>query len=279
MKNSSPRLLITGGDGQLAHAMKYHSQAREHFIFPCSRKELDILNAQAIDDAINEYKPNIIINTAAFTAVDQLEIDKKENSNNTSHLVSACKNHHIPLIHISTDYVFDGKQNIPYKENDIPNPINEYGKSKLAGEKIIATQLEQYIILRVSGIFSQYKKNFFTTLLNAAQQKKEISVVADQITCPTSANDIASAIYTLTANMHTYGIYHFCSHEAVSWYEFTKTFVDNAVLKPISLQDYQTPAQRPIYSVLNCDKIRKDYGITQPSWRDAIKLLLKKDFL
>ena len=282
------KLLITGGNGQLAQALCHHSLAKNFQIIPCSRLDMDITDTDSITNALVTFSPDIIINTAAFTAVDKAESDIKAsveiNHLGTQHLAAACEKQRIPLIHISTDYVFDGAKQNPYQENDVPNPINFYGKTKWLGELAVRELCEQHIILRVSGVFSEYGNNFLKTILRLAQERKELRVVADQITCPTYAGDIAQAIFSIVKqNIERpthWGTYHYCSAPPVSWYEFAKAIVTYAQnykkllveeINAITTDQYPTAAKRPAYSVFDCTKIQLDFDIPQPSWNEGIQ--------
>lgn len=288
MKSSSSRILITGSNGQLANAIKMHSQAKNFQIFSFSHLDLDITDIANIHNAINGVEPDIIVNTAAYTAVDQAEkeseICMRVNHLGPLNLAIASRANNIPLIHLSTDYVFDGKKKLPYVETDKAKPINLYGKSKLMGEQAIIEHCSTHIILRVSGIFSQVGNNFYKTILRLAKERKILTVVCDQITCPTSADDIASAILKICKTPNKFGTYHYCSNQPTSWYDFASNIVIAAQqymsleledLQAITSDEYPTLAQRPAYSVLNCKKIKKDYGIEQKPWDTAVKMFIK----
>ena len=278
------KLLITGANGQLAHALRTHPDASLFSITACTREECDITSVASVSRAIQHYSPDIIINCAAYTAVDKAETDQHNammvNHLGVQNLAVACQKNKIFLLHVSTDYVFDGLKQAGYVETDQTNPINIYGESKYLGENAIREQCENHVILRVSGVVSEFGHNFVKTILRLAREKEELRIVRDQITCPTSANDIATTIYALAKNPSHTGTYHFCSTPPVSWHEFAAAIVEKArqhislvvkIVSPISTSDYPTPAKRPPHSVLNCDKIKNDYGISQPNWHDAVK--------
>ena len=275
MNSYLPKILITGGNGQLAHALDQQIFAENFELFLCSRDEMDITDMSSVTQAIEQFSPDIIINTAAYTAVDkaeqETEIALKVNHFGAKNVAIACQNKMIPLIHISTDYVFDGQKKTPYLENDAVNPINLYGKSKWLGEESVRENCEQHIILRVSGVFSEYGNNFFKTILRLAQERKSLRIVADQITCPTDASDIARVIFILATQKNKWGTYHFCSNQPISWHQFAVNIVNAArkysalnveEITAIPTSDYPTPAKRPPYSVLNCDKIKTSFAIT-----------------
>lgn len=290
MKTSSPKkILVTGGAGQLAYALQNHPQAKKFKVTCYNHQELDITDIANIHNAINVCEPDYIINTAAYTAVDKAEQDTltciRTNHLGAMNLAIISRKEKIPLLHLSTDYVFDGSKNQPYLEDDIPSPINYYGKTKLLGEEAIKEHCPRYVILRVSGVFSTRGNNFYRTIIRLAKERKILRVVCDQITCPTSADDIASTIYKIITNdFKKTGIYHYCNETPVSWYEFASHIVTYAKaymalevedLQAITSAEYQTVAARPVYSVLGCKKIKKDYGIEQKSWEQAIKLFIK----
>jgi dTDP-4-dehydrorhamnose reductase len=281
------KILITGGNGQIATAIKHHANAQDYLLIPHSSTELNITQTQSIEDAISHLKPDVIINTAAYTAVDQAEIETNQatevNEQGAKQLAVACAKHRIPLIHLSTDYIFDGNTNTPYREDDQANPINYYGKSKWLGEEAIREYAGEYCILRVSGVFSEFGHNFLKTILRLAREKTELRIVADQITCPTYAGDIASALFALIKNKAT-STYHFCNKHEVTWHEFATAIIEQAKnhhhleiqnIIPITTSEYPTKAKRPRYSVLDCTKIENDIGITQPSWEKGVYQALK----
>lgn len=279
MKNN---ILITGGHGQLANAIKKHSRARGYLLMPCSSQELDITRVDSIENAIKTLRPAVIINTAAYTAVDKAEQERDQaarvNQLGAQHLAKACEKNQIHLIHLSTDYVFDGESNAPYREDDQTNPINFYGKSKWLGEQAIREHSDNYCILRVSGVFSEFGHNFLKTILRLAREKTELRIVADQTTCPTYAGDIAGAIFELLEKPLK-GTYHFCSGKPITWHAFGSSIIAAAKHRyslavqsiiPITTSQYKTPAERPRHSVLDCAKFQNEIGVTQPSWENGI---------
>jgi dTDP-4-dehydrorhamnose reductase len=283
------KLLITGGEGQIATAMAncVPSAWRANFL---SHSELDISDEQAVKSIITQSSPDVIINTAAFTAVDFAEKNPPKafqvNHKAVAVLASACAKEQIPLIHLSTDYVFDGQKTSPYLETDIPNPVNIYGLSKLRGEQIIREMSLRHIILRVSSVFSPYKTNFVKTILTLAQQKAQVDVVADQQHCPTSAEAVAAALYAIVRGMSDgkWGTYHYCGSPSTTWHAFCeKIFQLNArhtnqkmpIAHPVSSDEFGAVALRPRYSVLDCDKIRNDFGVLSLNWEDDLDKVIK----
>lgn len=267
------KILITGGNGQLAQALAHHENARHFQLTLCNRADMDITNPISIKNICDKLKPGIIINAGAYTAVDKAE-QESEQADRVNHLgaknmAEACAERSIPLIHLSTDYVFDGTSNTPYTESDAPNPINIYGKTKWQGEEAIRASCSQHIILRVSGIFSAYGNNFFNTMLKLNKTKPDLRVVADQYTCPTYAGDIAGTLLTLIKNLTHFGTYHYCSTPPTSWHHFAE-FILQRDIPTITTAEYPTAAKRPMFSALDCSKIAADYGIEQPSWEKAV---------
>lgn len=289
MKNDASKMLITGGDSQLAGAISQHHHANQFLIQACNHSDMDVTNIAAIYKALDKYKPDIMINTAAYTAVDKAEAEKEKaiqvNHLGCKNLAIACKQYHIPLLHISTDYVFDGNKTTPYHENDVTNPLNVYGESKWLGEQAIREYGDKYLILRVSAVFSEYGNNFLKTLLHIAKERNELRVVNDQITAPTYAGDIASTIFTLTKRPLQTGTYHFCSQNEASWYEFANAILEQAKkyislsvndIQAIPAKDYLAAAKRPAYSVLNCKSIYENFGIAQPNWLEPMQTVVEK---
>lgn len=287
MKTYLPKLLIVGGFGQLGLALAQHPLDKSFTLLLPSRIEFDITDASMMLAYINQFKPDIIINSAAYTAVDKAENEQEAafavNHVGAKNLASICGQLHIPLIHISTDYVFDGHKTSPYLETDKANALNIYGVSKYLGEEAVRIHCEQHIILRVSGIFSEFRHNFLKTILRLAQEKKEIAVVADQMTCPTYAGDIASAIYQLAQNPTCFGTYHYCSESPTSWHGFASFIIEEAkkyqssplaIINATTAQAFGAPAKRPKNSVLDCQKIAKAFGIIQPDWKVGVEKAL-----
>lgn len=292
MKNYLPNILVTGANGQLARSLLERGQNQPVNLIMCHREQLNILNKIDIEQKIQRHRPDLIINTAAYTAVDEAERNEQQamevNHQGAQNIALLCKAYRIPLFHLSTDYVFDGKQTIPYTETHPVNPINVYGVSKYLGEEAVRKTLPNHIILRVSGLFGKYGHNFLKTILRLAQEKNELGIVADQITCPTDTNDIADAIFTMINNLKTYGTFHFCSTPPLSWHAFAQVILETVQAKKevtvkhvlaISSADYASKAKRPCYSVLDCQKISDVYGIKQPAWekglREAVTFLLE----
>lgn len=289
MTTYSPKILVTGGNGQIAKAIKAHSLTTQFQLIFKSRDTLDITSNDAIKRILDDVEPDFIINTAAYTAVDKAESERDTafftNAEGAKQLAIAANDNRIPLLHLSTDYVFSGKQNTAYKETDKPEPINAYGESKLRGEEAIRNYCAQYLILRVSGVFSEFGHNFLKTILRLANEREILRIVSDQITSPTYAGDIAGALLMiLQQNKFTPGTFHYCSQEQLSWCDFARLIVDKAranmpikttSVEAITTNEYPTAAKRPLFSVLNCSKIESTYKIMQPTVSVGIEASLR----
>ena len=243
---------------------------------------MDIANESEIKDFVNNKKIKIIINCAAYTAVDKAEEDSV-NANLINHLAvknlaTIAKENNIKLIHISTDYVFDGKNYKPYNEDDFTNPQSVYGKTKLDGENAIKEiNPKNSIIIRTSWVYSSFGNNFVKTMLRLGEQKDELGVIFDQIGTPTYAKDLAKTIFDILPkiNNDVVEIYHYSSDGAISWYDFAKEIMKmtklDCQINPIETKDYPTPAKRPHYSLLNKSKIKQEFDILIPYWKDSLK--------
>jgi dTDP-4-dehydrorhamnose reductase len=278
-------VLVTGKGGQLAKcieniAPKYPDL---NFIFKSS-SELDITNSDHINSVFNsEESYDYCINCAAYTAVDKAETETQDaydvNVLGSKNLAEACLQYNVTLVHISTDFVFDGNATQRYTEDSITNPLGVYGDTKLKGENAIVETLNDYFIFRTSWLYSEYGSNFLKTMLKFGVERDEISVVSDQIGSPTYAKDLAEVILKIIESRHTgYGIYNYSNEGVVSWYDFAneifKLSKSSIKLNKIETKDYPTPATRPKYSVLNKDKITNALNITIPNWKDSLNKAL-----
>lgn len=280
------KILITGAAGQLGQAMKAESVRFPNYdIIYVTRDEMELTDVSVMGQLIKSISPDLIVNAGAYTAVDAAESDKdtafEVNAAGVKSLAAICKQLDIALIHISTDYVFDGATEVPYKETDVTNPQTVYGASKLAGEVgIIDTDLKAYAIIRTSWLYSEYGNNFMKTMLRLGKERDTLSVVNDQHGVPTLANDLAKAIFHMIPQLEksNSGIYHYSNSQATTWYEFARLIfkeTKNAItINPVSTAAYPTPAKRPTYSVLNCDKIRKSFGVLTPNWQESAQSIL-----
>lgn len=281
------KVLVTGGKGQLAACIKDIAQDLRGYLFKyVDIDELDISNRDEISQFFETFSPHWCINCAAYTAVDkaesELELAKKINSFGAKYLAEACKRHNTRLIQISTDFVFEGKQSVPYSEVDVAYPINVYGCTKLEGENMVIKTTSEHFIIRTSWLYSEYGNNFLKTMLRLAGEKNEISVVGDQIGTPTYAGDLAKVVITMIlADSNKYGVYHYSNEGVASWYDFAKAIFDlkkiDCAVVPIPTEAYPTPAKRPAFSVMNKTKVKTEMGINIPYWRDSLKICLQKN--
>lgn len=281
-----PNILVTGANGQLGRELQdiQFSYPSYSFFF-YSRSDLDITNEQQVRSAFEIVQPVYCINCAAYTAVDKAESEPELaqaiNAEAVNLLATICNEIGTRLIHISTDYVFDGSSSSPYKEDDSTNPINTYGRTKLEGEKFCQANNPDSIIIRTSWVYSQYGSNFVNTMLRLLTSKEEIKVVADQKGSPTYAADLAEVIMTIISSLQWKpGIYHFSNEGETNWFDFAMTikkFINSScTVLPITTSDYPTAAVRPFYSLLSKEKIRREYGIAIKPWRDSLHACLQK---
>jgi len=291
------RILVTGKNGQLGqsiHEIIANNEQANEFIF-AGRDELDFSQNDNITKYFEENNFDVIVNCAAYTAVDRAE-SEIELANQINHLAVAqlaqiSKTQQTKLIHVSTDYVFDGESDKPYTEADATNPINIYGKTKLAGEQVLKEIMPtDAIIIRTSWVYSEYGNNFVKTMLRLGKQKDGLSVVGDQIGSPTYATDLAGTILEIIQNKEfneadkATQVYHYSNIGECSWYEFAKKIFELAQIQctvnSIATEQYPTPAQRPINTLMNKDKIVKKFGVEIPNWKDSLNTcisLLQKE--
>jgi len=285
------RVLITGANGQLGSEIRELAANYSRLdLFFRNSHELDICIFEALQNFIIDNKINVVINCAAYTAVDKAEEDteiaERVNSMGVSNLVNALAKVNGKLIHISTDFVFDGDHAIPYKESDPVNPIGVYGKTKRAGELAVINSNIDAIVIRTSWLYSSYGNNFVKTILRLGNEKKSINVIVDQIGTPTYAKDLAKTCLdilcgeSLTKINNNGRIYHFSNEGVTSWYDFAISIMElvagKCKVNPIQAKNYPTLAKRPQYSVLDKSKIKKDFKIKIPHWRDSLEDCIKK---
>lgn len=275
-------ILVTGSNGQLGSEFKELSTEYEYTFFFTCKDELDIAIADAVETFIQKNNINAIINCAAYTAVDKAESDEKT-ANTINHLAvktlaELSKKYNLKLIHISTDYVFDGTNHKPYIETDTTNPTSAYGKTKLLGEQVLLyVNPKNSLIIRTSWVYSSYGANFVKTMLKLGNEKESLGVIYDQIGAPTYAKDLAKVILDILPKIKnsTVEIYHYSNEGVVSWYDFAKEIMKMAKLpckiNPIETVQYPTPAKRPHYSLLNKVKIKNEYNLEIPYWKDSLK--------
>ncbi|MFC4738420.1 dTDP-4-dehydrorhamnose reductase [Flavobacterium ponti] len=279
-------VLVTGASGQLGQAIESIAEKFPDIEFEfCDSEKLDITDYDNVNAVFNEFIPKYCINAAAYTAVDKAESepDKAYSINvlGAQNLAKICKMNGTILLHVSTDFVFDGTKKTPYTELDEPNPTGVYGQTKLDGEEAIKELWEKHFIIRTSWVYSQFGNNFMKTMLRLGAEREELSVVNDQIGTPTNAVDLAEALIKIVESCHAelvsasnYGIYNFSNEGECSWYDFAKKIfeINNITidLHPIPTKDYPTPAKRPAYSVLDKSKIKIVFGIEINNWADRV---------
>lgn len=275
------KILITGSKGQLGSSLhrELENDPEIEAVYT-DYDTLDITNRAAVTRFMTDNRFDIVINCAAYTAVDKAETDEilaaALNTGAVGNLAEAAVKTGARVIHISTDYVFSGQGFRPYEENDEPYPQGIYGRTKLEGEALLTSFCQNAMIIRTAWLYSEFGKNFVKTMLSLAETRPEINVVADQIGSPTYAGDLAKAIHRIIRHdKWTPGIYHFTDEGVASWYDFTKAIFEIAgkdtKVNPIPTSAYPTPAKRPLYSVLSKAKIKSTYGIEIPYWRDSLK--------
>ncbi|MBN1684168.1 MAG: dTDP-4-dehydrorhamnose reductase [Gammaproteobacteria bacterium] len=287
------KILVTGSQGQVGQEISDRANREDVPILNLNKNQLDITNLSQVKTVFNQNQDiAIVVNAAAYTAVDRAENESEKayiiNRDGVKNLAWVCKKQNIPLLHISTDYVFSGNSQKPYTENDPPDPINVYGQSKLAGDQALQSIWEKHVILRVSWVFGQYGQNFVKAILKLAKEREELNIVGDQFGCPTSASDIARVLLIMAkkiAEGHAkWGIYNYCENPLTNWYDFANTIINIAKrkhalrlkkLNKITTDQYPTQAKRPKYSVLSTQKIFQDYGIIQHDWKYDLEKILE----
>ena len=288
-----PLVIITGKDGQLGFELsQIQSQYLNQFDFLfTNRNDLDLMNEASIEAFILKHQPSYFVNCAAYTAVDKAEIEKDIafaiNATAPAIIAKNCASINCQFIHISTDYVFDGEKKAPYLPSDEIHPLNVYGASKAEGEKLAIENNPQSIIIRTSWVYSTHGKNFVKTMLKLMGEREEISVVEDQIGCPTNAADLAEAIMQIIVTVSRFqsvrplpysNIYHYSNSGNISWFQFAQAINEmaklNCVVKPIPSAAYPTPAKRSAYSVMDTSYIANDFGIEIKEWRNSLKTVI-----
>ncbi|MGX9764075.1 dTDP-4-dehydrorhamnose reductase [Pseudomonas shahriarae] len=281
------KILITGQHGQVSRELQLRLQGLGELVV-LGRDQLDLANPEQIRQQVRSLRPGLIINAAAHTAVDQAENEPEVafaiNATAPGILAEEAKALGIPLIHYSTDYVFDGSKSTPYTEDDAPNPLGVYGQSKLAGEQAIAAVGGQYLVLRTSWVYSSHGKNFLLTMQRLLQEKPQMRIVADQIGAPTWAGTIANSTRALIERWQAgqagnWGVYHLTAQGETSWFGFAQAIGEQllaegkscAELEGIPASDYPTPAKRPLNSRLDCSRLQQQWHVGQPQWREALR--------
>ncbi|MEC5395667.1 dTDP-4-dehydrorhamnose reductase [Bergeyella sp. RCAD1439] len=277
------KILVVGGNGQLGHCLRKLAEDCRFgdYAFDFTDSDtLDITDASAVEDYFAQSRPNYCINASAYTAVDlaETEVDKAYavNAEGVGCLAEACRRFGAVLVHVSTDYVFDGDTSISYSEDDRTNPLGVYGASKLKGEQLAMELNPKTIILRTSWLYSEFNKNFVKTMLSLFETREELNVVADQYGQPTNANDLAEVIMKVIASpSKSYGVFHFSNYSETTWYEFASKIAalsgSSIKLNPITTDQYPTPAKRPARSTMALDKIEKLYGVEPKHWEHSLE--------
>ncbi|MCA2667727.1 MAG: dTDP-4-dehydrorhamnose reductase [Microcystis sp. M114S2] len=287
------KVLLIGAKGQVGQELQVTLPSLGEVI-SIGREELDLTNSEKIGQLIREIHPDYLVNAAAYTAVDKAETEPdlaySINATAPKIMAESAEKIQAKFLHISTDYVFDGRKNTPYLETDLTNPLGVYGQSKLRGEEEIKTVNSQAIILRTAWVYGSYgKSNFVKTMLRLGKEREELKVVVDQLGSPTWSKDIAAAITHLLINAdNPAGIYNFTNSGVASWFDLTKAIFEEAKISgiplkiqrviPITTAEYPTPAVRPAYSVLSSQKISQQLGYIPPYWRDSLKAMLNQLF-
>lgn len=277
-------ILVTGSNGQLGSELKeIHKDYPEYNFIFTDIQELDLTDREAVFGFFEKNNLKYCINCAAYTAVDKAEDDRDlamlVNAGSVEIIAQACQKFNARLIHISTDYVFDGKAHKPYREEDHPNPDSYYGITKLHGERNVRNNLDNHVIIRTSWLYSSFGNNFVKTMIRLGNERDSLGVVVDQIGTPTYAADLAFAIMK-AVNSKKCGTYHFSNQGVISWYDFAKTIMQiddiNCKVNAIESKDFPAKAPRPFYSVLNKAKISSDFNIDIPYWLDSLKIMIQK---
>lgn len=284
MKN----VLVTGSNGQLGSDLRELSTSYQklNFLFT-DIEELDLTDKKALNLYFAQYKPDYCINCAAYTAVDKAEDEPdmaiKINEETAANLAQVCAEYQAKLIHISTDYVFDGTNHRPYREIDTPAPNSIYGLSKLKGEEAIEQINPDSMIIRTSWLYSSYGGNFVKTMMRLSEEKESLNVVSDQVGTPTYSADLATAILKIISfydKSRICGTYHYSNEGAISWYDFAHAIIEitkaSCKVFPIESKDFPAKANRPFYSVLNKSKIKANFNISIPYWLDSLKIAIRK---
>jgi dTDP-4-dehydrorhamnose reductase len=283
------KLVVTGANGQVTLALQEGAAAAGFEVVTLSRPEFDLADAGNAAALLAKYKPDVVISAAAYTAVDLAESNAVEaeavNATGPGRLAAACAALDLPILHLSTDYVFDGTKTTPYNEQDATGPTGVYGATKLAGEKAVASANPRHVILRTAWVYAHEGKNFVKTMLKLAETRPQLGVVSDQLGCPTYASDIASALFDIArqvkgkaAGETCFGTFNLSGSGDSSWAGFASAIfalaaqhgMPAASVNPIAAADYPTPARRPANSRLNGAKLREVFGVTLPHWHDGL---------
>ncbi|EAQ47950.1 dTDP-4-dehydrorhamnose reductase [Leeuwenhoekiella blandensis] len=281
----SKRILVTGSNGQLGQELQVLASTYPDMLFDfVTREEFDLEDEEQLLTYLNKTTPDYVINCAAYTAVDKAESEPEKATQINAHAVRLLANwsaeHHAKLVHISTDYVFDGSSSIPYTETAVTNPQSVYGSTKLEGEQAALASNPEVLIIRTAWVYSVFGNNFVKTMLRLMQERDSLNIVKDQIGSPTYAADLAQAILKILASAHwESGIYHYSNAGRISWYEFAQAIKEVAGLAcdldGIPTSAYPTPAKRPAYSLLNTQKIQQVYKVAVPDYKESLTMCLQ----
>ncbi len=288
---TKPRLLVVGAGGQVGHEIELAPEAAGFELVALARRELDIVERDAVFAAMRRLGPDAVVNCAGFTAVDRAESESdaafSANAQGAANLAEACREHGAPLVQLSTDYVFDGRKAGPYREDDAVAPLNVYGASKAAGEAVVRAAGGRYAILRTSWVYGPHGHNFVRTMLRLARERDKLAVVDDQRGAPTASIDVARAILAVIAaflleRREVSGIYHFAARGETTWFGFAREIFAAAAacglaiprLEPIASADYPSAARRPPNSVLDCTRFERTFALARRPWQDGIPALV-----
>jgi dTDP-4-dehydrorhamnose reductase len=290
------KILITGSEGQLGWELLRQAAFFNIEAVGLDLPHLDITDESSIKKIFKKHKPDMLVNAAAYTNVDRAETDKKAcfavNVSGPEKLAAVCRNNGIPMIHISTDYVFNGAGKIPYSEKSRVKPVNIYGQSKADGEKSVRNVLDNHIILRTSWLYGVHGQNFVKTVLKLGKEKEVIGIVSDQFGSPTSAADLAETILAIASRIMNkseiaYGTYHYCGEGITSWHGFAEAIIETVKtyspvithhIKPLTTGEYPTKARRPAFSALDCSLIYNKFGIIPKPWRKSLEAVIWRIF-
>lgn len=288
------RILLTGAKGQLGWEVLKQAPDSACDCTGIDIAEADLTNPGQVDRVMDATRPDLLIHAAAYTQVDAAEADVQTafavNRDAAAHLAAACAAARIPMVHISTDFVFDGKKSAPYVETDPVAPLSVYGRSKAAGEEAVRQALDRHLIIRTAWLYGVHGHNFVKSMLRLGRENRVLRVVSDQIGCPTFAADLAAALLTVCRRMQSqpqisWGTYHLCGRGSVSWHGFAQRIFEIAhrlnlvpavKVTPISTAEYPTAAPRPAFSVMSCEKIQTGFGIESQPWQDSLEKMLKQ---
>jgi dTDP-4-dehydrorhamnose reductase len=289
---STIKLLIIGSNGQLGWELGRQGQEQGFDSIPLDLPGFDITDASELKKVVSKTDASLIINASAYTAVDKAESEPDAafavNRDGPAHLASLCHEKGIPLIHISTDYVFDGTKKGPYRETDPVSPLGVYGRSKAEGERAVRDTIQEHLIIRTAWLYGIHGNNFVTTMLRLGREREAVQVVADQYGCPTYAADLAEAILQIASHIAekrtvAWGTYHYCGRGVTTWHGFAEAIFDAArpydsfkvkTVAPITTEEYPTPAKRPANSALDCSLIAEHFGIRTRPWRESLSKMI-----